>query len=51
MRIESDCFLDVVLIIKAMLPLWMPSELRGLDPCAVLNVNEIIPALDAISSA
>lgn len=50
-RVEPDGFLNEVLIVEAMLPLWVPSELRGLDPRAVLNANEFIPALDAFNAA
>ncbi len=51
MRVEPDGFLNVPLIVEAMLPLCVPNELRGLDPLAVLNANEFIPALEAFNAA
>jgi chorismate mutase len=50
-RVEPDGFLNVPLIVEAMLPLWVPKELRGLDPLVVLKANEFIPALDAFNAA
>lgn len=50
-RVEPDGFLNVPLIVEAMLPLWVPRELRGLDPRAGLNAKEVIPALEALSAA
>lgn len=51
MRVDPEGFLNVPLIVEAILPLWVPSELRGLEPRAVLKANEFIPALDAFNAA
>lgn len=50
-RVEPDGFLSVPLIVEAMLPLWVPRELRGLDPRAGLKAKEFIPALEALRAA
>lgn len=55
MRVEPEGFLRVPLMVEAMLPWmlprWVPNELRGLEPRAVLKVKLFIPALEALRAA
>lgn len=50
-KVEPDGFLNVPLIVEAMLPLWVPNELRGLEPLAVLKAKVFIPAFEAFKAA
>lgn len=50
-NVEPEGLRSVPLMVDAMLPRWVPSELRGLEPRAVLNAKLFMPAFDALRAA